>query len=174
MNFKHKNIWDISFSENIRNCILGQDKACFDWKQSDFRAQIDFWTISVVFLTGSSAARRRHAIAIPVTIAPYYLSNSGAAIVAFVSLVLCAMCMLHAGTKLQSTTFITVSLLQPKQILICWFYDASFSTLVWPIDMLYFICMHVWWKLRLMHFWERCSYLHMVYSTGHSPQSLLW
>ena len=89
-----------------------------------------------------------------------YLSNSGAAIAAFVSLVLCAMCMLHAGTKLQSTTFITVSLLQPKQILICWFYDASFSTLVWPIDMLYFICMHVWWKLRLMHFLERCSYLH--------------
>ena len=64
------------------------------------------------------------------------------------------MCMLHAGTKLQSTTFITVSLLQPKQILICWFYDASFSTLVWPIDMLYFICMHVWWKLRLMHFFR--------------------
>ena len=136
---------DFSFLENNRNCTLGrQDKACFDWKQSDFRAQIDFWTISVVFSDwiqrGAASAARYCYSCNYSTIS--YLSNSGAAIAAFVSLVLCAMCMLHAGTKLQSTTFITVSLLQPKQILICWFYDASFSTLVWPIDMLYFICMH--------------------------------
>ena len=103
---KHKNIWDFSFSENIRNCILGQDKACFAWKRSDFRAQIDFWTISVVFLTGWSAARR-HAIAIPVTIAPYYLSNWGAAAVGCHSCVRFpgVVCNVHVARRHKATKY---------------------------------------------------------------------